>query len=210
MSAYQEACKRYKTHRKHARELVEEDLLHAFGRRIHVLAIDDDILRRARQDWYGHENRRYSWDWDAGIVAPFWANGIKGFDLALTVDGQLCGLAVARMSPRKNWLSLTHIEGSPKEHPLKRQVLPIVVSAMYTYRAVVCDEQACKQTGIRILNPLDEALPCYRSAGYTEHYRSKRLHYIVVEQPKGEEDESATEDSQCKEAKDGADCNVAT
>ena len=181
MSNYRTAFARYRVHRKHTRELLEEEAFHVFKLRVNVVTIDEDILRRVRQEWAGHLERKVDWDWEKGIVDRMWRKNARGLDLGFVVEGQLCGLAAARMSDAKRWLSLTHIEGAPMEHPLKGRVLPLVINGLYIYRALANTEETLKSTGIRVLNPLDEALPCYEKQGYTLSTSSKRLRSIVIE-----------------------------
>lgn len=175
---------RYRKNRLHARELLEEELLHVYRRRIKVVAIDEDVLREARREWYSAPGRRVPWDWESGVIDPGRRSSARHFDFALIDQGALCLLAAARVSHKKRWLSLTHVEGAPWEHPLKGGVLPIVERALYIYRAVICaDEKDVKSTGIRILNPLPGALECYRRHGYTHIHGGKRLLAIDLDPP---------------------------
>lgn len=190
------AIARYRHYRKMARELLEEQLLAEFRMRIDVIAIDDDILRKARRDWYFDTNRRVNWDWESQILAPARKRGCRGIELALVVQGKLCGLAVAKMSRRRKWLSLTHIEGAPTPHPLKGEVLPIVLAALSIYSAlIVVDEEDVNdgekigeknRIGIRVLNPTNDAMPRYRKAGYNLGTSTKRLRSIIIEEATGD------------------------
>lgn len=181
MNGYVSVCERYRKLRAHSRELLEEEAFHALRMRVDVAAIDDDILRRVKRDWAAHPERLVAWDWERGIIGPLRRKNARFFDLALLVRGQLCGLAAVRMSNHKRWLSLTHVEGAPGEHPLKGKVLPLVINAMYIYRGAVCRQGEEHGLGIRVLNPLDEALPCYQNQGYSLSVDSKRLRSIEIE-----------------------------
>lgn len=188
MTDHTRAKERYRKHRLHTRELLEEAAFHEFRYRVDVGCIDEDILRRAQRDWYGHPLRKCHWEWDEAIMGPLRRSGSRWLDLALLVRGQLCGLVAARLSPNKTWLSLTHIEASPDpEHPLKGAILPLAIQALYLYRGVIHPMGEAKKTGIRILHPLEEALPCYRSNGYTLQPGSKWLRAIVLEAPEGDQ-----------------------
>ena len=190
------AIARYRHYRKMARELLEEQLLTELRMRVDVIAIDDDILRKARRDWYFNTNRRVNWDWETQILAPARKRGCRGIELALVVQGKLCGLAVAKMSRRRKWLSLTHIEGAPDSHPLKGEVLPIVLAGLSIYSAlIVVDEDdnkndvendAKNRIGIRVLNPTNDAMPRYREAGYNLGTSTKRLRSIIIEEATGD------------------------
>jgi hypothetical protein len=179
--SYTSVCARYRQFRDHTRELLEESLLAETRRRVQAVSIDADVFRRVRQDWVAHPDRKVRWDWQSSIVEPLHRKNAMYLDFALLADGQLCALAAARMSDKKRWLSLTHIEGAPGQHPLKSRVLAVVVEALYIYRAVVCDRGDEKAIGIRILNPLEEALPYYAKQGHTLFRFSKKLAGFVLE-----------------------------
>lgn len=210
--AFSTTKERYRKHRLQARELLEEELLHVFRRRIKVVAIDDDVLREARREWYDKPGRRVSWDWDAAVVGPGRRSSVRYFDFALVDQGALCVLVAARVSHKKMWLSLTHVEGAPWEHPLKGRVIPTVVRALYIYRAVICtDEIAVQSTGIRILRPLPDAVQCYAKHGFTRSHMTKWHHAIDLEAPlvpvaQGPNDDGReTQASAIASAEDGAD-----
>jgi hypothetical protein len=183
MSDYLSAVQRYKTYRRLSKELLEEEAFHKFRSRVDVVSIDEDILRRVSRDWYQSPKRKVHWDWDAGIMQPLRRTSARPFSFAMLVKGQICGLAAARVSHRKRWLSLTHLEGAPEEHPLKGMVLPLAVDALYIYRGVICVDKDPQSMGIRVLNPLDDALTCYNANGYTLSTNTKRMRSIVIEQP---------------------------
>lgn len=185
MGAKQEAIVRYRRHRLHTRELLEEAALPQLLVRINFVSIDEDILRRVDQEW---RDRRVDWKWGTEIMPSYWSDGVKGLDLAMLCKGKLCGMMTARLSRGKTWLSLTHMESAPGENPLKGFVLPLAVQGMYIYRTQIRDEGAEKSTGIRVINPLEEVLPYYRRKGFNDERVTKRLNQIVIERPAGEND----------------------
>jgi hypothetical protein len=186
MSDHSRAKERYKVHRRHTRELLEEELLHTLRFRVDISAVDDDILRRVEREWYPHRSRIVKWDWESEILSSLHSRGPRGLALAIIVRGQLCGLMAARVSPSKKWLSLTYLEGAPEQHELKGSILPIAVRALYIYRAAIAPEDDAESIGIRILRPLEKAILCYQRAGYTNLTLTKRLQAIVLEYPSGE------------------------
>lgn len=201
---------RYRKHRLHARELLEEELLQEFRRRIKVVAIDDDVLREARREWYDHPNRLVAWDWDTGVAAPGRRSSARFFDFALIDKGALCVLVAARVSHKKRWLSLTHVESAPGEHSLRGQVIPLAIKALYIYRALICGEEAAETIGIRILNPIPDAVQCYAGHGYTRNDFTKWHRAINVEMPlapaaRGPEHGRETQGSAVTSAENGAD-----
>ena len=92
----------------------------------------------------------------------------------------------ARLSHHRVWLSLTHVEGAPGEHPLKGQVLPLSVRALFVYRGVIAEHGCAEKIGVRVLHPLEEAIPYYQSRGYTLSSDTKWLRAIVIAEPSGE------------------------
>lgn len=184
--SYENAKARYRELRSLTKTLLEEEALATYWKRVDIVSIDDDILRRAERDWYSASSRRTSWDWDGGIMQPLRRSGARWLALAFICEGQLCGMMAARLSPRKVWLSLTHLEGAPGEHPLKGRILPLSIRALFVYRGVISDEGCADKMGVRVLNPLPEAMACYESNGYTLASDTKWLRAIVVAQPSGE------------------------
>jgi len=191
MGNLKEAADRYREHRRHTRVLLEEKALQAWRLRVDVVEIDDDILRRIERDWCAVPSRSVDWDWHLHIMEPLRRSGPRRLDLAFLVRGELCGLAVARVSRRKRWISLTHVEGSPcDDHPLKGRVLPLAELGLYIFRSQICDKDRHLSTGIRALNPLDDVVPYYCWDGHREHCYTKRLNQIVIQWPYGNDDEN--------------------
>jgi hypothetical protein len=191
------ATQRYREYRLHTRELIEEAAFRDLRMRVDVTSIDEDILRRAERDWYGHPDRKVGWDWTTGIMEPLWGCGAARLDLAFLVKGQLCGMAVARVSRQKRWISLTHVEASAADNPLKGSVLTLVVYGLYVFRSQICHKNPPHCTGIRALNPLEAVVPYYGQVGYPDHHRSKRLNQVVMEWPLRDDDD---EDRYAKDA----------
>lgn len=184
MSQRVQAAERYRRYRDHTRELMEEELLHALRRRVDVLSIGNDVLRKVRRDWYAASLRRVSWDWEQDIMKPLWSYGERTYNAAFEVNGQLCGLMTARVSPAKRWISLTHLEGSPApDHPLKGLIVPLAIRSLLVFRGVICCNGNAKSTGVRILRPLEDAIKCYADAGFRDYTKQKREASIVVAYP---------------------------
>jgi hypothetical protein len=183
---YAGAKERYKRGRSQTRELIEEEALTAYRFRVDVSAIDDDILRRFHRDWVGQPGRHVDWNWEQDIVPQLVSYGPRTFSAAFLVKGQLCALMAARLSPAKQWLSLTHLEGAPTDHPLRGKVIPLAIRAMFVFRAVISEKDQAEKTGLRILRPLEDALDCYRGAGFATVAKAKKDSAIVVEQPRAE------------------------
>lgn len=181
-----EARYRYKQHCIQARELLEEELFQTLRRRVHVLRIDEDILRRANREWYQHGERRVDWEWERQILAHLRTFGARTFSFALIDGDKLCGMVAARVSRRKRWISVTHLEGHPGDHPLKGKILPIVIQSLFIFRATICEHGKAHTVGIRLLRPIPKAEHYYNKAGYTTKHDGKKLKTVVIEEPQGE------------------------
>lgn len=184
MSDYRRAAERYRAYNRQARELIEEEAFHSFHLRVDVVSIDEDILRKAKRDWYPSPNRHVSWDWEAEIIEPLFGYGVRTFSAAYVYKGQLCALVAARVSPAKQWISLTYIEGCPDQHPLKGGVIALGMRSLYVYRGVISVNHPPECVGIRVLRPTPDALHCYQESGYTEFQSRKRDSALVFEQPR--------------------------
>lgn len=180
------ACRyRYSRLRRHTFELVEEEYLRATRLRIDVNSIDDDALRIIRDEWSKHP-RRADFDWEGEILPTIRKSHPRAIDIAIWCGGVLCGVAVARLSDSKQWLSLTYLEGSPvPERPLKKQVTPVVITALDIYSSLVhLHDAAQRRPSVRIMRPLPEVLSNYQSIGYDVIHRGKgdgkKYAYIVA------------------------------
>lgn len=181
-----EAQAKYKSQRNLARELLEEQILADDLLKVDVVAIDDDILRKARNAWYDDPLRRVDWDWEQYIMPRHHRNSVRGIDFALLYQGRLCALAVARLSRRKRWLSLTYMEGAPDQHPLKGNVLAYVLTGLSIYKALIVPEDQPGSIGIRVLKPSEGAMQRYTAAGYNLSTTKKWLRSIVIEERNGD------------------------
>lgn len=177
----QAARDRYRAYRRHTKELAEEEALPICRTRILFVSVDEDVLRRLRREWYDCPQRRVDWDWEQDIIGPLHRAGPRYLDFAMIVGGQICGLVAARVSRRKRWISLTHVEACPEGHPLKGRILPLAINTLYIFRGVICPPEATKSLGIRVLNPTPEALSCYNNNGYRLSSDSKWLRDIIIE-----------------------------
>ena len=183
---YWDAYERYAELRGFARALLSEEALRETQTRVEVRPITSDILSTVRNSWRTCPDRVARWDW-AEVVKKLATYGPRTLDMAFyggyPLRPQLCGLAVAKVSPHKRWLSLTHIEACPFTHPLKGHIFPFALSGVRAFRALICTPEEAEKMGTRILSPTTDALPFYRSRGYTDHVETKHLSYLVVEPP---------------------------
>lgn len=172
---------KYKQIRSNTRELLEEEHLRATMRRIDVLPIDHTALDAV--DAWPQELRLAPFDWRA-IMRTVQKSHPRAFHMAIWVDKSLCGLSVARLSNAKEWVSITHIEGSPlAQHPLKGKVAALTIAAadIYTAQVQVHDAEN-RLPAIRILRPLAKVIDWYDALGYSDVATAKAAgrvyHYV--------------------------------
>ncbi|MFT3782427.1 MAG: hypothetical protein QM790_10475 [Nibricoccus sp.] len=99
------------------------------------------------------------WSWLKGF--PHYKKEPKRFDVAITVEGQLCALCVGLPTHGKLTLKLHVLEGLQVNNPIKGQVIKIVLVAAHAYAAYIGAIQ------VWLCNPLNETMVSkYQSAGY--------------------------------------------
>lgn len=164
-----ERCRqKYTTIRRNTHELLEEEIFRAFRKKIEVTHIDADVLSAIDEQWC-LSDRLMPFAWGAQIMRTLAQTHPRAMEMALWHEKQLCGLAVARLSDAKTWLSITHIEGCPtKDHPLKSKVVPIVIAGSQIYASQVQLHDALgRLPTLRIMRPLEGAEDWYKKLGYS-------------------------------------------
>lgn len=181
-----QACRvRYQSIKRNTFDLLEEEFLRETMLRIDATSIDDTALCAVREQW-GLHKRRAAFDWEGGIMPILRKSHPRSLDMALWCRDVLCGLAVARLSDSKEWLSLTYLEGNPDpEHPLKNRVLPAVIAAMDMFACQVqLHDKQRRRPRLRVMRPLPEVLDRYRQLGYSDIQSGKgdgkRFVYVVT------------------------------
>lgn len=107
-------------------------------------------------DW---ENRCYFWNW-IDLKRRF-RNIPARFELSISVQGEVCGLAIGKPSRGRRHLSVYFIEGNPDpQHPLKGRVLPILLEAAFLYA------QALGCSFVRLIQPVEQLHALYRRHGF--------------------------------------------
>lgn len=159
--------------RKLSRDLLEEEAMRDIRRRITATGIDADALL-AVAGWSG---RKVDWDWGS-IQRTLRKSHPRRYELALWCERILCGLVVGRLSDSKRWLSLTFIEGNPKQHPLKGEVVPLALQGASLYAGLMADE-VWGGPEVRVKNPLPEARHVYVRAGFTLTQSEAKFDFLV-------------------------------
>lgn len=105
------------------------------------------------------EGRKYPWNW-FDLKRKFRPIPAR-FELAIGVQGNLCGLAVGKPSRGRRHLAVYFLEGNPDEQqPLKRQVLSILLEAASLYAVAL----GCEF--VRLINPVLGLHSRYERQGY--------------------------------------------
>lgn len=107
-------------------------------------------------DWKG---RRYPWNW-FDLKRKFRSIPAR-FELAISVDGELCGLIIGKPSRGRRHLSAYYLEGNPSRiRPLKSILLEMLLEGMRLYG----DALNCSY--LRLIRPVEGLLETYRAAGF--------------------------------------------
>jgi hypothetical protein len=176
---------KYKRLRRLTRDQLEEEVLRAFKINIQVTRICDRSLAAVDTVWSQHQ-RKAAFPWRDRLLPVLRKSHPRRLDLAYWCGGVLCGLAIARLSDAKTWISITHIEGSPDpSHSLKGLVAPISVAGADIFATFVQREDSQGRLPlVRIMNPLTESIVVYEQCGYSALQTGNGYSYLV---PRGEE-----------------------
>lgn len=125
------------------------------GLSIEATAIEYAMLEQTLE-W---ENRRYQWNW-FDFKRKF--RGVPSrFELMISVDRELCGIAIGKPSRGRRHLSVYFIEGNPDgTHPLKGSVLPLILEGATLYAEML----GCSY--VRIIEPDKHLINKYEDNGY--------------------------------------------
>lgn len=120
----------------------------------------------------------YRWGGDAQFPwedVPDWkALDVKGFDLSIWHDGQLCGLCYATPRESKVTIKIVLLEGNPdSRHPLKGLIAALALGAIDAYARVI----GC--SSIEIQEPRPDVIATYERLGFG--YDKKQRLVISVE-----------------------------
>lgn len=151
-------------------EFLHLRILHLTGLVVEVSAVEYSLLEQA-MDW---TNRRYLWDWFE--IKRKFRNIPARFELSISVNGELCGLAIGKPSRGRRHVSIYFMEGNPDQnHPLKGRLLPILLEGLALYG----DALGCSY--IRLIQPVTELIPRYERAGFT--LATDKSHRLYCEKP---------------------------
>lgn len=124
--------------------------------------IDEAALECWEQQWLSAIPRGEPWSgWDWRDESRGWRRHLDRFEVAIWSGEQLCGLAIGKPSERRQNLSIYVAQGSPvRDHPLKGQIMPIVLDVAGAYGTAL----SCRE--LRLVNPLAGPLRRYEALGF--------------------------------------------
>lgn len=172
-------CERYEEHRRHTYDLLEEHALRALKVRVQTTPITKNALDIVSHQWAG--KRLASWDWEDDVLRVLRRSHPRRLEMAFWVGHELCGLVAARMSDAKEWVSITHMEGSPlPDHQLSRKVAALSIKGADIFSVMAHDEKSSSpRARVRIMNPLENAMACYAHNGYSELHQQNGYSFLV-------------------------------
>lgn len=140
-----------------------------------LTAIDDESLDAWQSQWLPVMPPDQEWsDWDWAKEMLRWSGKRNRFDMAIWSDDHLCGLMIGRSSPRRHNFSVCVMQGSPVDaHPLKRQILPVVVEVGAMYGTAL----GCRE--LRFLKPLQSMIPLYEQWDFRLARTSRGVQYCA-------------------------------
>jgi len=89
-------------------------------RGLYIGPIDAGAIRAWRDAWHG-----MGFDWE--VIVRAYRKRYARFDTAIWSDGNLCGLAIGRVSPARTAISVNFVQGAPYAHALRGDILSITV-----------------------------------------------------------------------------------
>lgn len=177
ISEFREAQERYARIRHSAYRIVEKRIEARSSIPVHLADIDRHALAIRRRTWtYPHWSGAGGWNWDK--LAHSVLRRPSGFPVAVWSGDRLLGLAVGRASRRRasgmrHTLSIHYVEAHPDPlHPLRRRVLRIVFNAAEEYGRLLGAKR------LRLMDPLPELAPRYRSMGFGIEGQCGRFVYL--------------------------------
>lgn len=176
-SEYQQALQRYARLRRLAYEAVERLGGRGGATGLRLTDIDSHALDVWRSTWIHMHPLGYGgWDWD-GLVARVHTRP-SAFQVAIWSGGELCGLAVGRLSKRRpsgrrHTISVHYLEGNPlREHPLRGRVAPLAFAAAEAYGGIVGAWR------IRLIDPLPGVFRTYQRLGFAIAHEARTPLYF--------------------------------
>lgn len=156
---------KYRRLRTLTRDQLQEEIQRAYmGLKVSVEPITERALAFAECHWAA-AGRRQNMDW-RNVMRVLEKSHPRRLDLSFWHATELCGLAAIRLSDNKAWLSVTHLEGAPIAHVLKKRLATVALIGADIYSALLSSEDAAgRMPALRILNPLPQSMKAYVNCG---------------------------------------------
>lgn len=133
------------------------------GLGLRITAITDEA-RRQQEAWPRHymPDQRIFWDWDE-LLALYRRSENDRVEMAVWVEGELCGMALGKVSAGKLIVRVNFVQGSTVEnHPLKGRVFTVVDAYLEQYAV------ALGVGYIGVQDPYEGVKPYYAQFGYED------------------------------------------
>ena len=138
----------------------------AFVDGIEIRPICPEALKQFRSDWKGHSERIPNWDWADPDL-----RGGKTFNVGIWHKGMLCGLASGKVTDSKA-VRIDWIEGHPENHPLKGDIIPIVLTCADAYRIEIGSKE------LRLYRVIPPLIPLYEEFGFELATEDSKVHVM--------------------------------
>lgn len=164
---FKETISHYADLREAVFEFVQDEFK-AYGIRLSEIT----RLDAAEADSWGAQwknpERIASWKWSQLFTEYHSNSGVKRFDIAVKIGGQLQLLCYGVPSRGRLFLKLHAIERAPHRHALRGRVIDIALYAADAYARLIESEE------IWLCNPVSPAhVRLYQSAGFEPHFNSQ-------------------------------------
>lgn len=125
-----------------------------------------EALNQFDSNWRDRSDRIADWNWrDPDLRAA------KGINVAIWHQDMVCGLASGKLTNSKA-VRLDYIEGRPGSHPLRGDVIPIVLTCADAYRIEIGSKE------LRLYRVIDELVPVYEQFGFELDSDDQRVHVM--------------------------------
>jgi hypothetical protein len=120
------------------------------------------VFQEIKRTWVPHPDRKLHWDW--WVWHGNFARSPDRFEAVVRLDGTLLGLILgehrAATIGEGARLEVAYLEGKPGDHPLKGQMLPLLLDIAYYYAHVR------HGTEVRLFDPAPGLITLYHALGY--------------------------------------------
>lgn len=155
-----ETKQRYEKFRRIAHDFTEKEFINS-NVKLREISHKDVVEADLWNNNWNESNKVATWEWKS-MYADYRSNtGLKRFDTALVMNGQLCALCYGIPTKTKLTLKIHAISRNPLNNPLEGKVLEIVLFAANAYARILGADE------LWICNPMNSKLiEVYERSGY--------------------------------------------